>query len=85
MTAVVNSTRERTIQRHEQEQDADDGECFGDEGERLFVDGGDRLKEADGEPDDHRDDEHRRGNGERLVDHGFVGVRWRIRGPRPVE
>jgi len=53
----------------QQQQHADDGQCFRHEGERLFVDGGHRLEQADGEADDHGDDENGRGDGERLVDH----------------
>ena len=53
----------------QQQHDADDGKRFRHERERLFVDACDGLKQADREANDHRDDEDRRSDGQRLVDH----------------
>ena len=57
--------------RQEQEQNTDHRERLRHEGQRLFVDRRHRLKQADGEADDHGRQQNRRGDGQRLKDHGL--------------
>jgi hypothetical protein len=57
--------------RQQKQKHSDNGQSLRDKRQSLLMDRGHRLKQADGQPNDHRCDQERRGNGKRLINHSF--------------
>ena len=86
--AVANSIKRPQHPGHEEDQQADDAQGLGDKGQGLFLNGGDGLKQADGQADDHGGDENGRGEAtawsmralsSSAANWGFI-IRWQSSG-----